>query len=669
MIKRGMLGFTCIFLFVFLISSVSASLILQEQPKTLYNVGDVIDFKIKISAGETVSDFFSISLVCGESESELYREYISLKPNEERAIDSKIPLNKGFVPTSTCNIKSSLGGVSVSSNSFTVSSKIDVLVKNSNLTFSPGQSVSFSGSALKENGEGVNGFVDLEVVKGDKIIQSFSDTLKNGELKVNITLIEDIPSGQNVVKFKVYEKEGEEIINLGESVSSVNVRQVPRSLELFLDKSGFLPSEKVQVKPIIHDQTGESMPGRVSISIRNSQDNLVQQYDVSSGESVSYEILGSESPSTWIVTASSGDLSSEGNFDILENKEIDIEIINNALMLTNIGNVFFNDSISVKIGNQSSIFDVSLAVGESKKYVLTAPDGYHNVEVLGGDNSFKGNVFLTGHSISAKEYSRVMSVIAHPIVWIFVIFILAGISFFVYKRVYRGSFVGKMGSKKIEGEKMVSLSEIQKDKMIKTSSPAELVLTIQGDKQDSSIVHLRIKNHEEVSKNASVCQETFSKIATLAEGNKGFIYENSGNVFVLLPPVRTKTFKNERTALNIAMHMKTLLDHHNRMFKQKIDYGLSVNQGPIVAKLEGDILKFMAVGPLLNQTKKISSISSGEVLLSEEAKVRLASEVKVEKKEVGGVVFYHIKEVRDKDPENKKFITNFVRKYEKENKK
>ena len=59
----------------------------------------------------------------------------------------------------------------------------------------------------------------------------------------------------------------------------------------------------------------------------------------------------------------------------------------------------------------------------------------------------------------------------------------------------------------------------------------------------------------------------------IAEREKlNFVYENQNYLFFILAPVRTRTFKNEKPALDLAEKIKYLLEEHNKMFNQKIEF-------------------------------------------------------------------------------------------------
>ena len=152
-------------------------------------------------------------------------------------------------------------------------------------------------------------------------------------------------------------------------------------------------------------------------------------------------------------------------------------------------------------------------------------------------------------------------------------------------------------------------------------------------------------------------------MVNLAEEEKATVYENQGNLFFILAPLKTKTFKNERPAIELAQRIKKELDQHNKMAKQKVDFGISVNNGSIIAKQEGDKVKFMSLGTLITISKKIAHISQGEILLGEKIKEKVMTEIKTEKEMKGKTPVYEIKEMKNKTA-NKKFISDFIHRLE-----
>jgi len=214
-------------------------------------------------------------------------------------------------------------------------------------------------------------------------------------------------------------------------------------------------------------------------------------------------------------------------------------------------------------------------------------------------------------------------------------------------------------------EKVLALS---KSSSVNSKNKAELSLSIKGGKQNITMVSLKIKNLKELHSKDGNAKETLQKAVDLAEGSKAATYENNDNIFFLLAPTITRTFSNEKNSLKIASKIKSLLDHHNKMFKQKIDFGISLTQGAIVAKKDSGVLKFMTLGTLMNSSKRLSSASKGEIVLDEKVNSKLRSHLRTRKHESGNSNFYSITEIKNVE-QHEKFLKNFLHKLEKSEKK
>jgi hypothetical protein len=380
-----------------------------------------------------------------------------------------------------------------------------------------------------------------------------------------------------------------------------------------------------------------------------------------------FPILYNEAPSEWTVVAVSNKMTSESTFTIKEKMEVNVEIINKTVLLTNIGNVPYNDSILVKIGNESLNIDSFLLLDESKKYALSAPNGEYEVEIISdGETKVTGSVLLTGNVIDVKELSGISIISKYPLAWIFIIIILGFVAFMLYRKGYKKSFVGYVNLFRRGDQKKTLNNDIsEKVSIANPKEKVELSLSLTGEKQTASLVCLKIKNLNEISKQDNSTQETIKKITDFAEENQAMVYENQDNLFFILAPITTKSFKTGNKAIEIAQKTKALLIEHNKLMKQKIDFGISLNQGHIIAKKEGDMYKFMSFGTLITGSKKIASLSNKNIYLSESLKNSVMSNVKTKKQDLDGISVYTIQEIRKTTEESKKFIKNFVDKLDK----
>jgi len=653
---------------VLLGSFVSADIIIQGQPKELYNLGDTIEIPLKIVALENIKNTFSMNILCNGVETEVYKADIKLSLGQEQSLNLIIILDKSRIGKTAgiCKIKASLKDSYVLTNEFKISDLIVIELKNPKLEFTPGENIIIEGEAKKENGELVNGFVELSMTNQGKTIEKI-DTVNNGFFYLNLSLEKNAKAGEYLVLVKVYEKDSNgDTTNNGFTDYNIKVKQISTSIEIIFENPEVNPGDNLKVKAILHDQTGEKIDSNVIITIKNDKNKIFEQVDKSTDEFLEFPIKYNEPPADWKIFAVSNKLSSESTFKINEKQDIKIELINRTLIVKNTGNVPYKKTLLIKIGDKSMNIDINLDVNENEKYILSAPDGEYKIEVIGseGESKMTGMSVLTGDVIDIKKASgSVVTLVRHPFVWFFIIGILGFVVFMVLKKGYKRSFIGYIHTGKKEKSKEIIPS---KKSIINASNIAELSLSIKGDKQNVSLVCLKLKNFEEIEKSKEGTKETLQKISNIAEENKTVVYKNHDNLFLILAPIMTKTFKNEKTAVEIAQKIQKILKEHNRMFKQRIEFGISLNYGTIVAKQEQGVFKFMSMDTLISASKKIASISNEEIYLSEKIREKLMSDVKTEKTHKDKITIYTIKDIRSDNEEHKKFIRSFLDRVERE---
>jgi len=675
---------TLLTLTIFLISLTSAEIIINQQPNEIYNLGDSISVPLIIRASTDITGSLNLDLVCSGKSVNFYKNGISLGYGEDLELNPApaLVLTKDIIGTSkgNCKIKVMLTGEEqILTEEFKISNLINIYIEERQVEFKPGEQLLVEGTATKENGIDADGFIELTMV-ADNSTESLTQLgiINNGFFSINITLPQDMEAKFYLTQLKAYENNliGEET-NIGSTNYNILITQVPTSLEIIFDNQDVEPGTNVMVKAILHDQTGHKIEGTTSIiTIKNPQDKIMGQLEIANNEYLEFLIEYNKEPALWSAVAVSSKLTTESTFNVIEKKEVDILLINKTIEITNIGNVpYCNETLLVKIGENLLNIDICLEINEKVKYLLTAPDGEYQIEVISeGGSILSENAMLTGRSIDIKEKVSLLSSSRSYVIWVFLIAILGFIAFIMFKKGYKRSFFGKAHLKKkgksnSEKEKIVwtkvSPIPLRKKSLINAKNKAELSLTLKGEKHNASIICLKIKNLHDLEAKKGNAEQTLQKIIDLAESKKAMIYENQSNIFLIFAPLITKTFHNESVAVNLARKINNLLDHHNKLFKQKIEFGLGINYGEIIAKIEKDKLKFMSVKDLIITSKRLCKISNKEVLLSDKFKAVLGSEVKTSKHTHENIVFHKIKEIIDKE-KHKKFISGFLQRMEKE---
>lgn len=659
---------------IFLLSFVSSDIVISQQPEKLYNLGDTLNLPTKIVSPTEVKGTLTLNTLCNGIETEVYKADVELAAGDEQSLNPIIILDKSRIGRSTgdCTIKAVLGTEFVLTNSFEISDVINIELEEGQTEFEPEQDIIVEGYAVKQNGENVQGFVEIKLLAGGEQEIELLDTVKNGYFFVNFSLPKETPAAEYLLNLRVYEKslDGVNITNHGVSGYSIFITQVPTSLELVFETQDVSPGTPLKVKAVLHDQTGEIIDSTAIISIKDENNKILEQIENPTSEDLEYEIKSDEPSEEWTVYAVSNQLTAEANFKIIEKASVSTQLLNKTLIITNNGNILYNKTVTIKIGDEAVEVPVNLKVGQSQKYILTAPDGEYQVEVITEEGSkITGNTILTGSAVDVRKAGGVFSLIRYPLVWVFMAAVLGFVIFTIARKGYKRGFIGKIhiGKKKLKKSKQ---SDFRKRKsLIKTNNKAEISLSIKGEKQDASLICLKIKNLSELQDKKSNIKETLQEIADKAENQKAVIYENQNNFYLIFAPSKTKTFENQSTALKLAEKIKNKIDENNKTAKDPIEFGIALNHGSIIAKQSDEAFDFMAMGTLISEARKISTISKGQILLGEKIKEKLGREITTEKH--GGrenEKYYSIKQIKPKQ-DHSKFIGAFLKRIEGDNKK
>jgi hypothetical protein len=655
----------------------SAQIILISEPNDIYNLGDAISIPITIKATHDVSGSFEMNLLCQGLEQNFYRNGISLAYGEEITLSPppSLVLDKSIIGElkGFCKITTGLSEETpVITKEFKISTLINLETTIEKTYYNPGEILIIEGTATKESGSPVNGFAELILMdENSNEIESQLFTSNNGYFKINKTLKENLKAGKYLSKIRAYEKDKDLISNDGFTVIEIFVNQIPKNLEISFEEKEINPRETLRVKAILHDQTGANIQTNVTITIKDSKGSLLEQKIISTDEFLEYPIKYNHQAEELKITAEANLLREEDIAKILEKAEIKMDLINDSIFITNIGNIkYCNKSVLVKIGDESLNLDICLDIDSNKQFKLTAPEGTYQIEVINdGEKKISKNAFLTGNTINIKEAGKnTASLMKYPIVWLFIIAILGFIAFTIFKKGYKKSFFGYIKSKSKIKTPIKKIAKIERGIMNLTGKRAEISLSIKGQKQKSTIIGLRIKNLKELEQNKGSVKDTFNKISKLATEYKTAIYENQDNFFFILSPVKTRTFKNEKPGLMLAQKIKEIIEGHNKLFKQKIDFGISMNNGELIAKNEAGILKFMSIKDAITGTKRIFAYSKNKIVLTEKISKELSAEIKTAKHIDNGIAFFTITQYKNIE-EHQKFIKNFIAGLEKEKKK
>ena len=263
-------------LVILFLSTVSAEIIINEQPQDVYNLGDLVSVPTTIKAVGGITGIFQMDLFCEGHQINFYRNGISLNPGEEKNFDASIVLVKDMIGElkGECKIKAMLGEAYVLTREFKISDYLEIKVDEEKKEFNPEEPIIIQGSAIKENGKDVNGFIDAEIImagneSSENIMQP--GTINNGFFLLDIPVPSDTKASSYLVKLNAYEKDSQgDITNNGFVDYNIAINQVPANLELIIENQEIVPGTNLILKTVLHDQTGESIESNSVIIIKDN---------------------------------------------------------------------------------------------------------------------------------------------------------------------------------------------------------------------------------------------------------------------------------------------------------------------------------------------------------------------------------------------------------------
>ena len=650
--------------FISLISAISAEIMIS-QPKALYNLGD--DLSVEVKLGYMGSGYMDVDLRCDGKTINLYH-------NVPEA--TTISFNRKLIPEyigtlqGSCDLYVNYDNQNLASQLFQISSDIDINLQTVNLTYEAGKAVKIKGQAyLKNNmilGQIYPAYIEVSMTQDI----TKKDVIKDGQFDVEFLTPENLKAGSYPLTIKIYDEDDKgNILNNKDTMMDVAITQKPARVDIAIDKSSLVPGENLSVIPFIYDYAGEIFNDKVLVRVKSADAKVLYEGYTDSGANLIVQTDSSNLPGDYTITAESNNLNFEKTFQIQELKQISAEIINDTLAIKNTGNVRYTGVVQVQIGGQTINQEIDLDVGEKRVFALSAPDGAYDVSLKTDKLIFsQTGVPLTGNAISMSDLkSRIENIWAdYPLVWIFIgIVIVLLLLVLIIKMKKKRKFYAPSNKdsrtlheiKRKGGVEVIRPGAVA-DKIIsgEEARKAEQVLVLHGSKHPASIIAIKTKGQI-----AGIAKQSFDRAIEQAYKKKAVSYSSGDYTILIFSPLITKNIKNEEPAIRAAIDIDKMLAEHNRKFRNDIiRYGIGVNCGEIINKMEGKILQFTSIDKTIINTKRIADVALDEVLLSKEIHSRTMNNIKADKFTSGAMELFKIKRVVDTE-KSKKFIEDFMR--------
>jgi hypothetical protein len=682
-----------IFLILMIIATTSMVFaeITLSSPESIYNLGDRLYVSADGLRGAD-SGNLDIDLVCGNKTTNLIRlpaRAFSTTEDQVYSIPYKI-LNEEDLGIGnlteiigSCQIISSLGTQISSTDIFKITNEVMVTASLDKTNYKPGEGILVEINAIKLNGDLLNGFLE------SSNITVFTKAVVDGYASETFSLPETTEAGSYRLDIQVYDTGKNGVLNEGRTFVEFNIDQIISFIATSLSDVEVNPGSNFTIGVEVFDQSGQVVEGTSSVKII-SPNNEIIELAIPAQDFITTDFPSNSTAGVWKVVSNFGDISEEREFEMKEFQKAEFDLDGEILSIKNVGNVKYNRTISVQIGEDELELKLKINVGEVRKFNLGAPEGEYEVLINDGESSITKNVLLTGNAVSIESLESVGIFKNYSIVWIFLIIVLGATGTLLFLR-YRKtktlkdsskfakkpngikagvSAVGakvrsKMPSKfksgisdslnytnkspKVQGLDHNSYSHEDKtmiDLTNKKLSGAESTLVLKGEKQQSSVIAVNIKNYDSLKDNA---KSELVKIIGGSKSSKGLVDWRGDHIFIVFSPIITRTYSNEGLASKEGLKILKRLEEHNKKFKDKIEFNLGIHTGELVASKAGEKLKYTSIGNTISLAKRISDTDNGKLLVSDAIRKKLLRELKVTKgKEVGNNQTYEVSEIVDR---------------------
>ncbi len=658
MIKRGLVCFGFILMFL----GLASARITINEPNSIYNLGDRLYVNLTV-APNIVSGNFEINILCKNSSINIYR--VPAEPSfvigVEQKISTFITLSKELMKNNLgdCYISVLLGAEQAVSRVMQITDKVNVKVSLNKRNYNPGERVSFLLNATKANSQQLEGFLEVSDA------QSFSRAVQKGIVNDSFVLEEKAEAGNYMLTFSVYDRGiNNSILNNGVANFSFVIDSVSTSLLTSISDNDANPGENFSFSIDLFDQTGKIMNNKISVKLVSPLNKEIS-FNVNSGDINNFNFETNATAGKWRIDSFVDNISDTKEFNMKESAKIDFDFVDSVLLVKNIGNVVYNSSFEVMIGNEARNVSVDLGIGEEKKFYLKAPDGEYSVKV--GDK--EKTLLLTGNAIAVRDSDSGSYIIVYFIVGLIAAFILIVGLRVSKKKVYAEEPISgprimpkfqqkneqkTMQSKAFGEVKQKSLSisiptEQKKDSFLdvrKSSvSEAERSAVLKGHKTNSVVICMKFFNN--FGGNA---KHEIERALMIAREKRAVVEWTGNEILIIFSPLITKMLDNEHIAARAGFDMFNYLNNYNSRFSDKVEFGIGMSSGDLIAVVEGGKLKYTSIGNTILLAKKIADIAKGRILVSDVMRNKIARDIRGEKvSEIGSSAVWSITSLQDRE--------------------
>lgn len=507
--------FVLLLMSVFLISCtfplLSAEIIIESNFDDVYNIDDKLNVVFSVERQSYTEGFVDVYLECGNSDFLFERDYMEREGGEEKKFGYSLPASiKGDCVLRVELLDSDEESIEKEkSDEFEITDRININYDLNKKDFSPGDEIKINGTAIKENGEKLEGFIRVSSEKG----LNDSRSVENGSFSFKGNLEEEaMPGKQNLVLYAYEKNIDEKIINKGKEKVNISIESVPSSIEIIANKSEIKPPANISAKIELYDQGNNTMKNKsVSVKIFGIE-NITFDGAHKTGSFFNYSLKSNAPGGRWKIMAyyENKSLSARYPFYVLNNSQIEEEWLGGGnLTLMNIGNVEYagdyivNYSVYEKENSSNKSFseinlleNTSLKIGEERTFdlrdelnegtynITTEKDTYENVTITSPASAESMTGYAVAADINPESYIPALIILGVVIT-----------GFFAYKRrvpitIYlKNKFNFSKKEKKEENDSLVS--GVKKEKKSKTKEKeSKTGIPVSNEEDTQKYIHM-----------------------------------------------------------------------------------------------------------------------------------------------------------------------------------
>lgn len=195
--------------------------------------------------------------------------------------------------------------------------------------------------------------------------------------------------------------------------------------------TSYIPGDNIDFKIVLYDEDNVKIEGAIDYMIQNDYTEIINQGVVNSGEELNFKLPENSMEGPWRISASYNDILINRPFRVGKLEKAEIRLEGDNLIITNIGNAFYNRPVLIYIGEHYETALVPLEIGQTKRIRLTAPEGNYDIRIDDGAQEllFK-SVSLTGNVVGLQSVAIGGFFKRFPLIGLF--FAIIGLMVFVF---------------------------------------------------------------------------------------------------------------------------------------------------------------------------------------------------------------------------------------------